>query len=212
MKKIYILLNTLLLLLPLYTFAEYQQIKVENSYKNIEESNIRLRFVSAILKKPKNWSDLSSFSDWKKRLFYNRFEKPDPYIVVFLNGGILFLTPESAIINDTYNPEWNVIMPKYFRYSIKDKDEITILIKDKDTDIVAITSKAISSARIVVDDKASGFQINVNEDSFNGDDTIGRWSGKIPSQYIMSNDDSVWNISFGDVLNLKMIVEKKYEK
>jgi hypothetical protein len=209
MKKIYILLNTLLLLLPLYTFAECPAIKVANNHQNREEF-IRLRFVSAMLKKPKDWSDLSSFSDWKKRLFNNnRFEKPDPYIVVFLNGKILFLTPESAILKNTYNPEWNVIIPKYFRYSIKDKDEITILIKDKDTDVVALTSKAISSARIVVDDKASGFQINVNEDSFNGDDTIGRWSGKIPSQYLMSNDDSVWNISFGDVLNLKMIVEKK---
>jgi hypothetical protein len=179
--------------------------------KDIDGFNIRLRFVSAMLKKPKDWSDLSSASDWKKRIFNTNMDSPDPYVIVFLNGKILFLTPESAVLNDTYNPEWNVIMPKYFRYSIKDKDEITILIKDKDTDVMALTSKAISSARIVVDDKASGFQINVNEDSFNDDDTIGRWSGKIPSQYIMSNDDSVWNISFGDVLNLKMIVEKKYK-
>jgi hypothetical protein len=174
-----------------------------------DDKRIRLKFLSAKIRVPEklDMDNFKSLSGWKT-VISRRYESPDPYVVAFLNGELIFVTPQDAILEDTYSPEWGVIM-KDFKYSAKDKDELTILVKDSDSDLAKKFADSLSKFRVIEDGKESGFAIQVTENSFNEDETLGRWSGKIPTNSLNQYADVVWDIPiFGDVLSLKVLIEE----
>jgi len=194
--------------------ASEQQIEQAEQQK-VSERKVRLKFLSATIEKPKeidlkvnNWKEWGS-KLWKatKEAVDRRYETPDSYIVVFLNGQLVFLTPPDAVQKDTYNPKWDVMMPNFMDYSIINKDELVILVKDKDSEAIKTTADLISGIQLIVKGKPYGLRVGVDENSFREDDALGRWSGKIPAEILQKGVDSIWKLSFGKINSLEIFVE-----
>lgn len=170
-----------------------------------KHSALRVRFVSAAIDQPQDWGER----------YAQGAETPDPYVVAFLNGEPLFVTPPDAVIADSYAPEWNVLMPRPFAYNPERGDEFTILVLDSDTDIAKQAFAMISRPRFAVAAGISedvgvqaSLEFELNEQTFNEDDRLGRWSGKIPHDVLTGPANGEWELSFDRVASLRMVVEK----
>lgn len=101
-------------------------------------------------------------------------------------------------------------MEDYFTYDYGARDEFTIVVLDKDTDIVETATAMFADSRIEagVAGNYVGFS-GITEQTFNEDDRLGRWSGKIPTDLLTTPDDEPWEISAGRIVSLEMIIEKR---
>ena len=153
-------------------------------------AEIRIRFVRAEIAEP---------VDFNERQLQG-LETPDPYVVAFLNGRSIFVCPVDAVGQDTYTPEWNVIMPDYFTYDFAARDEFSVVVFDSDTDILGTTSAMFANSRIEAGVAGNYVGVSgITEQTFNEDDRLGRWSGRIPTSLLTTPDDEVWEISAGRI-------------
>ncbi len=65
---------------------------------------IRIRFLSATIQLPHTWLER----------YHQGPETPDPYVVAFHKGKLVFVTQPEGVQVDTYQPRWNVVMPEFF--------------------------------------------------------------------------------------------------
>lgn len=181
-----------------------QSARVEVSPpKEPSHFKVRLRFLSARIEKPEPWERV-------KRVEFS----PDLYVIAFLNGDAIFLTPPTAVIKSTYEPDWNMVMKDYVNYSPGNKDELTILVFDKVIDPFRSLTRMVSESKMsfsagMPDGPSLMASVEkIKEQSFRDDKRLGRWSGPIPKELLLGDKDQEWELSFDRVLSLKMRIEK----
>ncbi len=81
---------------------------------------------------------------------------------------------------------------------------------DSDTDAVRKVAEVLAQARIgvTVGEVHVGIQ-GITEATFNRDDRLGRWSGPIPTDKLLDDDDTPWTLEFDRITSLEMVIEKK---
>jgi hypothetical protein len=111
---------------------------------------------------------------------------------------------------DTYHPVWEVMMPEYFHYNVENKDEFTIVILDQDTEVLRKATEVFSQARLQAGGGTAYIGVQgITEATFNQDDRLARWTGKIPAELLRGDEDADWELSFDRVTSLKMKIEKR---
>src|SRR5258707_6292985 len=100
-------------------------------------------------------------------------------------------------------------------YSIRNRDELTIMVLDQVTDVLRSLTKRLSESRLTLSvgipegpALTAGVE-RIKDSAFRDDKRLGRWSGPIPRELLLdTSKDSDWELTFDRILSLKMGIEK----